>query len=121
MNPLYGKLLILLIILTIIGLMIYFIFIKKEKTNQNLLAQPFPENWRKILNEHVKFYHDLEETQKAGFEKRIQLFLATKKIEPIDTEIDDQIKIMVAASAIIPMFAFQEYNYPGLREILIGE
>jgi Mlc titration factor MtfA (ptsG expression regulator) len=26
---------------------------------------------------------------------------------------------MVAASAIIPMFAFPEYNYPNLREILI--
>ena len=26
---------------------------------------------------------------------------------------------MIAASAIIPMFAFPEYNYPNLRDILI--
>jgi hypothetical protein len=52
------------------------------------------------LNEHIKFYCDLDDAQKAGFEKRVQLFLAlaTKKIELIDTEIDDSIKIMVAAS-----------------------
>ena len=119
MIPLYVQLMRLLILLTAIGIMIYFIFIKKAPKNKRILAQPFPESWRKILDSQVKFYHDLKETQKAGFEKRIQLFLATKKIEPIDTEIDDKIRIMVAASAIIPMFAFPEYNYPNLREILI--
>jgi len=119
MFPHYSKLLILLIILAAFGAMIYLIFIKKVQKNKHILAQPFPESWRTILNEHVKFYCDLEDGQKAGFEKRVQLFLATKKIEPIDTEINDSIKIMVAASAIIPMFAFPEYNYPNLREILI--
>ncbi len=115
----YNKLMILLIVLTAIGAMIYFFFMKKAKKIKRILAQPFPENWRNILNTHVKFYHDLEDAQKVGFEKRVQLFLATKKIEPIDTEIDDSIKIMVVASAIIPMFAFPEYNYPNLNEILI--
>jgi len=110
---------ILLIVLTGFVVMIYFIFKKKAQKNKRLLAQPFPESWRSILNEHVKFYSDLEDAQKSGFEKRVQLFLATKKIEPIDTEINDSIKIMIAASAIIPMFAFPEYNYPNLREILI--
>ena len=109
----------LLIVLAAFGTMIYFIFIKKPLKNKHIWAQPFPESWRNILNEHVKFYSDLAEDQKAGFEKRVQLFLGTKKIEPIDTEIDDSIKIMIAASAIIPMFAFPEYNYPNLREILI--
>ena len=109
----------LLIVLAAFGTMIYFIFIKKPLKNKHIWAQPFPESWRNILNEHVKFYSNLEKDQKAGFEKRIQLFLGTKKIEPIDTEIDDSIKIMIAASAIIPMFAFPEYNYPNLREILI--
>jgi len=90
------------------------IFGKTKKT-----VQPFPESWRSILNEHVRFYSDLNDAQKTDFEKRVQLFLTTKKINPIDTEIDDSIKIMVAASAIIPMLAFPEFNYPGLREILI--
>lgn len=119
MSLLYSKLLILLIILAALGTMIYLIFIKNPLKNKRIRSQPFPESWRNILNEHVKFYRMLENGQKAGFEKRIQLFLGTKKIEPIDTEIDDSIKIMVAASAIIPMFAFPEYNYPNLREILI--
>jgi len=119
MLPPYDEFLVVLIILAVVGAMIYVLFIRKSQKEKRILAQPFPENWRSILKEHVKFYSDLDITQKAGFEKRVQLFLATKKIEPIDTEIDDSIKIMVAASAIIPMFAFPEYNYPNLREILI--
>jgi len=119
MIPLYSKLIALIIILTMAGVMFYFIFIKNILKNKHLLAQEFPESWRNILNQHIRFYEELEEAQKAAFEKRVQLFLGTKKIEPIDTEIDDNIRIMVAASAIIPMFAFPEYNYPNLRQVLI--
>jgi len=119
MLPPYDKILVVLIILAVVGAMIYVIFVWKSKKEKRILAQPFPEIWRSLLKEHVTFYNNLDIAQKAGFEKRVQLFLTTKKIEPIDTEIDDSIKIMVAASAIIPMFAFPEYNYPNLREILI--
>ncbi len=119
MTPLYIKLILLLIVLTAFGTMIYFIFLKKNSKEKFISSQAFPESWRSILNDHVRFYCDLDKAQKAVFEKRVQLFLATKKIEPIDTEIDDSIKIMVAASAIVPMFAFPEFNYPDLREVLI--
>lgn len=119
MEPFYSKLLVLLIILAITGTLIYFLYIRKAQKNKRALAQSFPENFRNILKEHVRFYSGLDDDQKAVFEKRVQLFLATKKIEAIDTEIDDQIKIMVAASAIIPMFAFPGYNYPNLSEVLI--
>jgi Mlc titration factor MtfA (ptsG expression regulator) len=119
MTSLYRLLIILLFALALFGVLIYIIFIRGTKNNRRVLAKPFPESWRSILIEHVKFYGDLDTSQKAGFEKRVQLFLATKKIEPIDTEIDDSIRIMVAASAMIPMFAFPDYNYPNLREILI--
>lgn len=115
----YDKLLVVLLVLAVVGSMLYIIFVWKSPKEKRILARPFPVNWRNILYEHVKFYRDLDDTQKAGFEKRVQLFLATKKIESIDTEIDDTIKIMVAASAIIPMFAFPGYNYPNLREVLI--
>ena len=114
-----SKIMILLIILIIIGIMIFLISRGKGKKKSVIATEPFPESWRSILNEHVKFYSDLDDEQKAGFEKRVQLFLATKSIYPIDTEIDDSIKIMVAASAIIPMFAFPGFNYPNLQEIII--
>ena len=79
----------------------------------------FPESWRDILKEHVSFYAQLQDNDKKLFENRTNKFLSAKHIEPVDTEIDDTIRLMVASSAIIPTFAFPEYNYPHVRTVLI--
>lgn len=79
----------------------------------------FPEKWKEILNQHVWFYKELDEKKKLLFEKIIQLFLTSKKIQGINTEVDDQVRLLVAASAIIPTFAFPAFDYPELTEVLI--
>jgi Mlc titration factor MtfA (ptsG expression regulator) len=81
--------------------------------------QPFPENWRKILNERVWYFKALSEDRKPEFEHRILLFLSEKKVNGIDTEITELDKLLVASSAIIPLFNFPYYNYPRLKEINI--
>jgi Mlc titration factor MtfA (ptsG expression regulator) len=65
-----------------------------------------------MLEKKVLFYIKLIQESRHLFEKRVQRFLATKNIEGVDAEIDDAIRLMVAASAIIPTFAFPAYNYP---------
>ena len=40
-------------------------------------------------------------------------------MEGVDTDIDDTIKLMVASSTIIPVFAFPEFNYPRINQVLI--
>jgi MtfA peptidase len=91
----------------------------KRKAAQKKLALPFPLSWREMLTQKVLFYKQLNKQDRLLFEKRIQLFMATKKIEGIDVEIDDTIRLMVASSAIIPTFAFPNYNYPRVHSILI--
>jgi MtfA peptidase len=119
MLPLNIILILLLITVIVIGSIVYHIIMKRKRIDKHLLKGEFPSAWRYILNDYVKFYRDLELAQKSIFEKRVQVFLATKKIEPIDTEIDDTVRLMVAASSVIPLFAFPEFNYPDLREVLI--
>ena len=92
---------------------------KKKKTIQRLLMKPFPDHWLELLSTRVVFYQHLSESEKDLFRRRIQLFLATKRIEGIDNEIDDDIRVLVAVSAIIPTFAFPGYNYPNVQTILI--
>lgn len=83
------------------------------------LSQKLPALWQEMLEKKVVFYAQLNDSDKSLFEKRIQRFLVTKHIEGVETEIDDSIKLMVAASAVIPTFAFPEYNYPDVRTVLI--
>lgn len=53
-------------------------------------------SWKTILLKDVKFYAQLNYSDKSLFEKRMQRFLLTKDIEPVDTEIDDTIRLLVA-------------------------
>ena len=92
---------------------------KKKKVLQDKLNEKFPELWRTSLKKNVLFYAQLDAPDADLFEKRIRRFLATKHIEGIETEIDDSIRLMVASSAVIPTFAFPQYNYPYVHSILI--
>ena len=79
----------------------------------------FPIEWREILARRSLFFRDLDDRQRAIFEKRVQIFLNEKNIEGIDTDVDDEVRLLVAASAIIPTFAFPAFDYPELNEVLI--
>ncbi|MFD2512536.1 zinc-dependent peptidase [Pontibacter locisalis] len=93
---------------------------RKGRRRKEVLAQEFPAEWRKILNDRVGFYHTLKtEEDKQRFEKMLQLFLSEKRITGIDVEIDDTTKILVASSAIIPIFGFRDWEYPNLGEVLV--
>ena len=83
------------------------------------LAQPFPATWRAILAGRVAFYLALAEPEKARFEQRAQVFLARTRITGVQTEVDDTTRLLVAASALIPVWGFPDWEYAHLGEVLI--
>jgi Mlc titration factor MtfA (ptsG expression regulator) len=83
------------------------------------LAQPFPAAWRVILAERVAFYLALAESEKARFEQQTQVFLARTRIAGVQTEVDDTTRLLVAASALIPVWGFPDWQYANLGEVLI--
>lgn len=93
--------------------------IRKERHRKQVLAQEFPVEWRKILLDRVGFYHTLKEEDQRRFEKMIQLFLSEKRIIGIQTQIDDVTRVLVGASAIIPIFGFQDWEYQSLGEVIV--
>jgi Mlc titration factor MtfA (ptsG expression regulator) len=107
------------------GISFFLIFRLHNHYNRNnqrrisLLDQAFPTAWQEFLDENSLFYSNLAEADKSIFNKRVQFFLAEKTIEGVSTEIDDKLKLLVAASAIIPTFAFPFFDYPNLKQVLI--
>ncbi len=49
----------------------------------------------------------------------LQLFLSEKRITGIEVEVDDLTKILVASSAIIPIFGFRDWEYQNLGEVFV--
>lgn len=97
---------------------IYFLFRNKSASTVN---QPnvFPSTWRVIITNHVSFYRQLNETQKQDFEKDIFDFLNEVEIEGVETDITITDKLLVASSAVIPVFGFPEWNYRFLDTVLL--
>ena len=92
---------------------------RKRRQRQQTLARAFPEKWRNLLDHQVVFYQKLDPAERIRFEKAIQHFLYDTRITGVGTEVDDITCVLVAASAIIPIFGFPAWRYRNLQEVLI--
>lgn len=102
------------------GLLFIFVFrLKKITRVTNVPAEPMPGSYRQILSEQVPFYQQLDETKKTEFENRVQRFLSQTKITGVNTVVEDLDKVLIAASAIIPIFNFPGWEYIHLHEVLL--
>ena len=110
---------ILLLIGLLVGYSTFRLLTAKFRKRDAILKQTFPPKWRILLQENVAFYNALSPAEKIKFEQNVQVFLVEKRITGIKTEIDDKIRLLVAASAIIPIFGFDEWEYDNLGEVLI--
>lgn len=82
-------------------------------------AEPFPANWHTLLMEHVHFYNDLNVEEKKRFQDRMMLFLSETYLDSVDFKLNDLDKILIAASAVIPVFYFPEWHYKNLSTVLL--
>ncbi|OUJ72277.1 M90 family metallopeptidase [Hymenobacter crusticola] len=92
---------------------------RESRVRAAALAQDFPAGWRQILAERVAFYLALSKNEKQRFERAVQIFLAETRITGVQVEVDDSTRVLVAASAIIPVFGFPDWQYGNLGEVLI--
>jgi Mlc titration factor MtfA (ptsG expression regulator) len=76
-------------------------------------------NWTAYLNDTVVFYKTLCELDKTLFEKRVRLFLETTAIEAGQFEVTDHDRLLVAASAIIPVWGFPDWHYFNVRQVFL--
>jgi len=109
---------VLILIVAIAIIILFFKWINKRKKWKDP-TEIFPVKWRKIMIEKVSFYNNLSPAEQDLFEYKIQEFLTNVRITGIDTTIDDSDKVLVAASAIIPIFEFDDWQYVNLDEVLI--
>lgn len=92
-------------------------FLRKRK--RPVTGQPLPAGYEVVLNEQVPFYRKLTAEQKTEFAARMQHFLATTRITGVNTAVEDLDRILIAASAIIPIFSFKDWEYVNLHEVLL--
>ncbi|MCB0550389.1 MAG: zinc-dependent peptidase [Phaeodactylibacter sp.] len=88
-------------------------FIRRRRVRPLAVAQ------RALLAEKVDFYRRLPEADKKRFEESIALFLSEVAITGVETEVTEADRLLVAASAVIPLFGFPGWRYRNLNEVLL--
>ena len=104
------------IIILVVILLFAVHFYKKAKRQS---VQPFPKHWHKLLVENVLFYRNLSKDRQLVFQKKMMQFLSEVYIDGVQFELEELDKILIAASAVIPVFGFKEWHYTNLSGILL--
>jgi hypothetical protein len=76
-----------------------------------------PADFKDLLSKHVAFYRALDDEARARFADKIKEFLSYIRITGVDTQVDDLDRLLVASSAVIPIFGFPEWRYYNLRDV----
>ncbi len=76
-------------------------------------------SWSSFLVEHVNFYRGLSEQDKTLFHQRIWLFLETTAVAAGQFPVTDEDRLLVAASAIIPVWSFPKWHYFNLKGVYL--
>lgn len=101
----------------LVGFVIWMIFLRKKKGVIDVAT--FSDDWRKILTKKVSFYDDLSSKEQERFEQEVINFLGRITITGVEIDIDDTDRLLVAASAVIPLFGFPQLRYRNLSEVLL--
>ncbi len=104
-------------LILLISFIIWLSIIWKKKSNT--IQETISTEYRIILQKNVTFYSNLDGIAKILFETRLQKFLAAVKITGINTIVEPIDKVFIAASAIIPIFCFKNWEYNNLNEVLL--
>jgi len=105
---------IITVLLLIVLIILIALRIRRTKFHSEL-----PDNYKELLADYVKFYQHLDEEGKVAFEKRVEQFLAAVKITGVNAEVEDLDRILIAAGAIIPVYAIHDWQYINLHEVLL--
>ena len=98
---------------------LYDLLTRKLRRRRRILARPFPPVWEEVLQREVVFFRALEPAERARFRRELQVFLGEKLITGIKMRLDDTTRVLAAASAIIPIFGFPEWEWDQISEVLI--
>ncbi|RMB62843.1 zinc-dependent peptidase [Dokdonia sinensis] len=99
----------------LLGLMVFgFIKLSRKRPQKH-----FPSQWKPVLEKEVLFYRKLDEKDKVIFQNRMMAFLAEINVEAVQFELTDKDRMLVSASAVIPIFNFGDWVYDNLETVLI--
>lgn len=105
----------------VVGLLLVILVFKYFNKKDRLVIVSISSSYiEEVLVEKVRFYARLSVEERIKFKERVQYFLGKVKISAEKgAVVTDMDKILIAASATIPLFHFDTWAYENLEEVLV--
>lgn len=107
----------LLFVLVIVGFVM--IALRATRRRKIIVAPVEQAETNTLLMEHVSFYQKLDKDGQGQFERRVLQFLSVTQITGVGVVPTYLDKVLVAASAIIPIYHFPDWQYRNIQEVLL--
>jgi Mlc titration factor MtfA (ptsG expression regulator) len=102
-----------------VGIAVHRVLRRRATRRRAALSLPFPERSRTFLFEHYDHYERLPDGWRARFEDDVRMFLAEKRITGVGLEATDELRLLVAASAVTLSVGWPDYEWDQLTEVLL--
>ncbi|MGF7042458.1 zinc-dependent peptidase [Mucilaginibacter lappiensis] len=106
-----------IILLSIIAVCGFYFLSNKHKKKVNIRASGTV--YKSLLTQQIPFYQALDNSSKILFEQKIADFLLGITIEGVGTVVEDIDRVMIASSAVIPIFGFKDWKYRNLTNVIL--
>jgi Mlc titration factor MtfA (ptsG expression regulator) len=102
-----------------VGVTVHRVLGRRAERRRAVLAPPFPGRWRAFLLERYDHFERLDEAWRSRFEDDVRIFLAEKRVTGVGVEVTDDLRLLVAASAVTLSVGWPEYEWDQLAEVLL--
>lgn len=103
----------------LLGLGLHQVLDRGAARRRAALAGPFAEDRRRFLLEAYDHYERLPREWRGRFENDVRLFLVEKRITGVGVDVDDELGLLVASSAVTLSLGWPEYEWGQLTEVLL--
>ena len=92
----------------------------RNRRRKQILAQPFPDAWHRILTRNLGLYPHLTADERERLQRLVQLFVAEKRYEGCGgLELSDEIRVTIAGQACLLLLGRDYDDYENVSEILV--
>lgn len=106
------------IVIPLIALIAWIIF-RKKSNSAPVGLQKLDKPLHLLFDVHIDYYHQLNNADRKRFESLVADFLQYVNIEGVGTEVTDLDRVMIASSAIIPIFGLGDWRYNNLTNVIL--
>lgn len=95
------------------------VFPAVKKYFRNRKPLEIPPKWHGILIHKVRFFRELNESDQQDFLEQVARFLRNVPVNGVAIQLTIEDRLLVASSAVIPLFGFRGWEYGYLDEVIL--